>query len=80
MTPVTNTLTAIADDLAATVTAIGDVRGRDRNDLVFILRRIIESATRGMESIGKRKKRRTPDPTGGFDTDNDWSDLIVRSE
>jgi len=76
----TPAITLLADHLDVAVTALGDVRGQDREELVLALGRIIETATNAIESIGKRKRRRGPATTRGFDTDNDWSDLIVRSE
>jgi hypothetical protein len=80
-TPAVKTLTALADDLDSAVTALGGVRGRDRDDLIFVLGRIRETATKAMESVEKAKKRKAPSTTdAGFDTENDWSTIIVRRE
>ncbi len=78
----TKTLTDIADDFDLAVTDIGGVRGRrDREDVIFVLTRIRETAERAIESIEKAKKRKGPATTAtGFDTENDWTAIVVRME
>ena len=79
--PIVRTLTDIADDLDAAVAAIGDVRGRrERDDLVFVLARIRDTATKPIETVGKKRRARPPTTDAGFDTENDWSDIITHMQ
>jgi hypothetical protein len=80
MSTVAKNLAKLADDLDSAVAAIGDVRGRERDEVLFALSRIKDAATKAIESSEKRKRRPPPTTDAGFDTEHDWSTIIVRRE
>jgi hypothetical protein len=81
-TTTAKTLSEIADQLDAAIAALPDLRGqtrrREREEAKAALGRIAEIANRAADEVGR--KPLSTKATDGFDTENEWSDLIARIE